>query len=239
MYRPPHSEEKEFLKDYRQLTTILTQHKDMEVVIGMDHNLDFLKASKHTNTQEFLDYNIDINLWSVITKPTRITDTSATLIDNILIIRGLQHDYNSGLMISDMSDHLPTWVKLKSTKQEIRQHQLVTYRKFNEKNIEAMNEELKVYNWDDQLHNTGTEEAYQILHGIVLDCMNKHMPTITKKTMKKDQCNEPWITKGIKRSIDKQKQLYKKLYIRKQQRVILQNKMYIEECCKKSKEMQR
>ena len=85
MYRPPQSKEKEFLKDYRKLTEIMGHQKDKEIVIGIDHNMDFLKASRHTNTQKFLDYNLEINLLPVITKPTRITDTSATLIDNILI----------------------------------------------------------------------------------------------------------------------------------------------------------
>ena len=47
--------------------------------------MDFLKASRHTNTQKFMEYNLEINMLPVITKPTRITDTSATLIDNILI----------------------------------------------------------------------------------------------------------------------------------------------------------
>ena len=126
VYRPPQSKEKEFLKDYKQLIDILKQYKDTEVVIGMDHNMDFLKASKHTNTQDFLDYNLDMNLLPVITKPTRITDTSATLIDNMSISNGLQQDYNSGLIISDMSDHLPTLVKLANLKQDMKQHQVIT-----------------------------------------------------------------------------------------------------------------
>ena len=105
--------------------------------------MDFMKASKHTNTQKFLDYNLEMTLLPVITKPTRITDTSATLIDNILISSRLQHDYNSGLIISDMSDHLPTVIKLPNVKQDLKQQQILTYRKINEENIRLMNEDLK------------------------------------------------------------------------------------------------
>ena len=82
--------------------------------------MDFLKASRHTNTQKFLEYNLEINLLPVITKPTRITDTSATLIDNILISSKLQQAYHSGIIISDMSDHLPTVIKLINAKQDIK-----------------------------------------------------------------------------------------------------------------------
>ena len=97
--------------------------KDKEIVIGIDHNMDFLKASRHTNTQKFLDFNLEINLLPVITKPTRITDTSATLIDNIFISSKLQHNYNSGLIISDISDNLPTVIKLSNVKQDMKHQQ--------------------------------------------------------------------------------------------------------------------
>ena len=126
-----------------------------------------------------------MNLLPVITKPTRITDTSATLIDNIFISSGLQHDYNPGLIISDMSDHFPTLVKLSNVKQDMKQHHVLTYRNINESNIQAMNDDLKGYNWEDQLKNTGTEVAFHILHGIVLECMDKYMPTIKRKKTKK------------------------------------------------------
>ena len=160
MYRPPQSKEKEFLKDYRKLTEIIGHQKDKEIVIGIDHNIDFLKASRHTNTQKFLDYNLEINLLPIITKPTRITDTSATLIDNIFISSKLQHAYNSGLIISDMSDHLPTVIKLSNVKQDMKHQQTITYRKINEENI-------------------------RLIHVTLIMSMNKHMPLETKKLTKK------------------------------------------------------
>ena len=71
----------------------------------------------------------------VITKPTRITDTSATLIDNIFISGKLQKAYHSEIIISDMSDHLPTVIKLLNVKQDIKKQQTVTYRKITDENI--------------------------------------------------------------------------------------------------------
>ena len=151
-----------------------------------------------------------MDLLPVITKPTRITDTSATLIDNIFISSRIQQDYHSGFIISDMSDHLPTFVKFRYVEYDIKQQMEISYRKINETNIQAMNEDLKGYNWEELLEGTKTDEAFHILHLIVLESMNKHMPEKTRKLAKKVQSNEPWLTKGIKRSIDKQKQLYRK-----------------------------
>ena len=43
-------------------------------------NIDFLKYSEHTNTEEYLDMLYLNNYIPLITKPTRITDHSSTLI---------------------------------------------------------------------------------------------------------------------------------------------------------------
>ena len=56
-----------------------------DIILGMDHNLDLLKSNVHTETQTFLDVNFDNHLFPCITRPTRITKTSATLIDNTFI----------------------------------------------------------------------------------------------------------------------------------------------------------
>ena len=126
------------------------------------------------------------------------------------IIKVVPSLLNSGLIISDMSDHLPTVIKLSNGKQDIKHQQTVTYRKINEENIRLINEDLKGYNWEEILETTGTDETFQILHETLIMSMNKHMPLETKKLTKKDTCNEPWITKGIEKCINKQRQLYKK-----------------------------
>ena len=49
---------------------------------------------------------VSISLYPLISKPTRITSTTATLTDNIFT-NNLQHCMNSGIFYSDLSDHLP------------------------------------------------------------------------------------------------------------------------------------
>ena len=76
--------------------------------LGMDHNLDFLKSHIHSNTQQFINLNLDYDLFPVITRPTRITHTSATLIDNIFLESKLTGQTTNKIIIDDISDHLPT-----------------------------------------------------------------------------------------------------------------------------------
>ena len=71
----------------------------------MDQNVNLLKSEKHNATGKFLDTILLLKLWPVITRPTRITQNSATLIDNTYI--------SNNLLIEDISDHLPTVALLK------------------------------------------------------------------------------------------------------------------------------
>ena len=52
LYRVPNTNQLEFLKDYKELVHKL-KNTNNEVILGMDHNLDFLKSHLHENTQKF------------------------------------------------------------------------------------------------------------------------------------------------------------------------------------------
>ena len=93
----------------------------MDIVLGMDHNYDLLKSDTHRQTEEFLDQMVNSEMWPTITRPTRITQTSATLIDNIFINSRLHRNFDSMLILDDISDHLPSLVLLKQTKNKNKQ----------------------------------------------------------------------------------------------------------------------
>ena len=111
MYRPPNTDEKKFnvLADW--ILRKLKSHK-CEIIVGTDHNLDFLKNDKHQQTQLFLENILSNEMIPCITHPTRITKSSATLIDNIIMSRSIFDTQRCGVIISDISDHFPcimTW----------------------------------------------------------------------------------------------------------------------------------
>ena len=83
--------------------------------------MDLKNHSKHPPTKEFIDINLDSNLIPTITKPTRITRNSATLIDNIIVGKQF-HDFEANIGISDISDHLPLILKSYQPKLYKRHH---------------------------------------------------------------------------------------------------------------------
>ena len=110
-YRAPSQNPSKFLQDYEKLSNSMNSTQ-LSVIVGMDHNLDLLKQKTHNPTRAFAEAILDSNMVPSITKPTRITKSSATLIDNIFIPLNLEPISTSYIIIEDMSDHLPTLLVL-------------------------------------------------------------------------------------------------------------------------------
>ena len=72
-------------------------------------NIDLKKFAVHKDTRSYLDSLITNNFSPVVVMPTRITDSNATLIDQILYHEGLSKDpidTKSGNLWCDITDHL-------------------------------------------------------------------------------------------------------------------------------------
>ena len=104
VYRPPN---KEFIFVFGDLMKKINKESLKDVIIGLDHNMAFLKHHAHAWTQQFLETATDFGLLNTVTRVTRITPSSATLIDNILLSQNLSCSKISGIIVSDLSDHMP------------------------------------------------------------------------------------------------------------------------------------
>ena len=96
-------------------------HGRLRYILG-DMNVDFLKYNYHTQTEEYLDMLHSNNISPIITKPTRITNYTATLIDHIYTNNTKQ--MISGIATIDISDHLPTFciVDIPLQKQKLKRY---------------------------------------------------------------------------------------------------------------------
>ena len=67
----------------------------------------FAKINTHKNTSDLFDIFYSRNFIPTITKPTRITHSSATLIDNIYVKGNTNFKMISGILTCNISHHLP------------------------------------------------------------------------------------------------------------------------------------
>ena len=135
LYRPPNIDIDKFLAEYNDTLGRISSEKNKEVILGMDHNLDLLKQTSHKKIQTFVENTLDHVLLPVITKPTRISKTSATLIDNVKISDKLQSNYTSNILLSNLSDHLPCYVEINEFYAGKREATKIKKRKLNNDNL--------------------------------------------------------------------------------------------------------
>ncbi|XDV33591.1 hypothetical protein PO909_003956 [Leuciscus waleckii] len=91
------------------MESLFTKNDQKAVFICGDFNIDLLNPNKHKLTDEFIDLMFSMSLFPLITKPSRISSHCATLIDNIFTNR-MDNSLKSGLLLNDISDHLPVFV---------------------------------------------------------------------------------------------------------------------------------
>ena len=108
IYRHPDGNVETF-QEYLNSTIEWIHRENKYCMIMGDFNLDLLKFEHHPATDHFINTLGTSFFHPHILQPTRITDHSATLIDNIFF-NSLEHFTISGNIIYDLTDHLPNFL---------------------------------------------------------------------------------------------------------------------------------
>ena len=208
IYRVPGTSEKDFLKDYENLINLLNS-ENKEIIIGSDQNLDYLKIDQHPNTAKFLELNLSSNLMPTVVKPTRVTHTSATLIDNIYLSSRLCTNATSRIITSDISDHFPCFVSLGNFKHQSRNPLIFNTRKVTQQSIDEMNIKLNFINWD-RLDVLNANDGYEYIVTNVGTILDDVVPEKTVIIPFSKIIREPWMTDGLMKSSAERDKLYRK-----------------------------
>ena len=170
-----------------------------------DYNIDILNASKHSQT--FVNILNSYALYPFIDKPTRISSVSSTLIDNIVSNTEKRH-VASGILYSDISDHLPIFLILKCSLNQKLFSKFTWIRKMSLDNIENFKSELEAESWNTILSCDDANIAFKLFTEKLHYYLDRNIPKIQQKGSSKTP-RKPWITYGIIKSIRKRNKLYK------------------------------
>ena len=205
LYRIPGTDLEVFFQMYTELIEKV-QQENKTFILGTDQNIDYLKINEHANTARFLDMNLDHGLIPSITRPTRISHSSATLIDNIYSNNIGQSE--SAILLSGMSDHLPCCLFL-GKKQRSKDTVTITSRKLNDAKINSIRNEISHIDWDITLENLNTDQSYNVFLHQTITALDKYAP---KQKVTIRSCNmtrEEWMTNGLIKSSKVCDNLYK------------------------------
>ena len=111
IYRSPAKSSRYFLEILDLALSKLSRHRKKLVVLLGDYNIDLLKHAQDEHSQALIDITTNHGFLQLISRPTRVTDHCATLIDHIYTNK-VHSVVSTNVVTIDISDHLGTHVIL-------------------------------------------------------------------------------------------------------------------------------
>jgi len=213
VYRPPGHPINDFITDFDGILSHLSKLKN-QVFLAGDFNINLLRYSEHSSTEDFLNTMFSHKFIPTILRPTRITETSATLIDNIFT-NLINEKQDSCILINDISDHLPIILIVDIDPSSPVIPPPSTKRKFSLAAKTTFLNSLDHTDWTfiDNLATTdGPDTAYSAFINTYKCLYDTAFPLSLTYNMGRNNIKQPWMTKALLKSC-KKNQDYIKIYL--------------------------
>ena len=184
----------------------INAEKKLTYLLG-DFNVNLLNIENHVDSHEFADLMFSHSLIPSITKPTRISSRSATLIDNIFSNNLQDENVFTGLLYTDISDHFPIFhIDYSNTMNT--SEKIFTKRIVSDDNVRNFSAAICNQSWDELYTMNDAQEAYTYFHNIFSRIYNDSFPLKELKSGYKTR--KPWLSDGMKKQIKIKNKLYKR-----------------------------
>lgn len=221
IYRPPGTDLNLFNDRITDIfNTIKTENK-LVYIMG-DFNVNLLNVDSHILTSEFIELMYSNCLFPLINKPTRICQSSATLIDNIFTNNIYDDNVLNGLLFTDISDHLPIFSI--NTHSLVESKQSYCTRKYSQNNSLKFSTALQNCDWNDVLLNNNGLESFNLFYNKFSNLYNECFPIETIKMGY--GYRKSWLSEGLKKSIRIKNKLYVKAIKSKNDSLLTEYKHY-------------
>ena len=171
-----------------------------------DFNINILNSENHDLTGQFVDIMSSNAFLLLITRPTRITANSATLIDNIFTnnLDDIVHSVH-GIFVTDISDLYPIFCINKGVL--IPETEEIVYKMiYSNRNKEASLTGIREIDWGQLLGCHGTQTCFTKFHEKLTAPLNKYFP-LTRMKWKYNN-RKPFLCDGLKSSVKHKNKLY-------------------------------
>ena len=169
-----------------------------------DFNCNTLVSN--TSTEEFKNILSSNHFYPLINRLTRITKSSATLIDNIYCnMPNISNTMAAGLLHANISDHKGIYCIDNNTSLS-KKDVLISTRNFSKRNILKFTFNIHKEKWD-FVHNLPVQSAFRQFLGVIVQHFENSFPkrtfTLTYKT------RLPWMTPDLRQQTCEKNAMYK------------------------------
>jgi hypothetical protein len=204
---PPRADTNIFSNTLCETMDIINRENKKAVILG-DMNIDLLKYNSLNYVNEFVDNIVARSFVPKILKPTRVSNTSATLIDHIYT-NDHHNVSNSGIVVNDVADHFGVFLTLSHTYKQT-DSKLAFKRVFSTNNINHFNNILQQVDFSDVIAESCPEASYDCFHRKFSEKFNIAFPLVKVKHNRNYIKKEKWITSGLLTSLRTKNKLYRK-----------------------------
>ena len=209
IYRHPFNKICDFINELES-SLIRVSEKEVNFYCIGDINIDLNNFTK--KTYDYQNLMNSYGLTNLITNPTRVTNSSATLLDHFLTSDDTS-EFKSFILTCDVSDHFVLFVAAKN----IKFPQTWPHKKLRKSLCN---------NWDDffldvesnmkSIHasltpQTDVNMSFHLLMTTLTGILNQHQPYYNLSKKQRKLKAHPWITNGILTSIKTRDKLFRKL----------------------------
>ena len=201
-YKPPDTSVSDFNSSISNVLCTLSFENKISYLMG-DFNINLLNCDMHQATNYFVNLLTSNSFFPLISKPTRITSSTATLIDNIFT-NNLEFNMASGILYSDLSDHFPifqiTQIKLISDSTPKKKY----IRQINSYSTSQFLSKLKNIDWTFLYDLNSVNDFYDRFANCIIPIYNRSFPlkpviTETRRYIK------PWFSNALYVSYNRKK----------------------------------
>ena len=171
-------------------------------------NLNLLQCDE--NTSWFLGSDAIKSFVPTITKPTRITEYSATFIDNIFVSG--TPTVKSGVIVTDISDHFPIYTVISNviSHSNPNTNKCSGIRYLSEPDLRRLKEALTITDWYAVYNCDDVDTSFDNFMEILMVTLNS-LPTRQQNCSNyKKHPRLAWISKSLLKSINRKNTLYYK-----------------------------
>lgn len=197
IYRPPNTDIVNCNQYFSSTLELINRENKVYNILG-DFNINLFKKEIHSETDEVLNQLNANYFFPAITKPTRITDSSATLIDNILF-NTLNCKTKSGILFTDISDHFPIFQIAELGNSYMHNKVPLSHRSYSSANKTKFKQSLKSTSFEHVFRESDPNSAYQVFMQIFKDIFEKSFP-FNKCYRNRAKKQNPLFSNGLMKS---------------------------------------
>jgi exonuclease III len=204
IYRPPNTDTDAFNELINDTLMKINNENKCTYILG-DFNINIMNSDTHASTADFLELMFSNSMLPLISKPTRITNHTYSLIDNIFHNDVPNNSFINGVLYTDITDHFPVF-SITTNNSLSNQQRIHKFRNYSNTNIDKFRNKLSDFNWNTILQIENCQTAFKTFHENYCSLYNECFPIKTSKSSYRNR--KPWLTNGMKIALKNKNKLY-------------------------------